>query len=124
MAKHYDDEQFNIEDVLDALNSKDTGYLFANGRKKRTMTKILNTREFHEWLWNPNNDEKNLAGSIEALYAEFCKVSNLEKLEKVLNSSEYDDFKYGRGVVTFASSVLPTSFLKYLSKGVKLSMYI
>ena len=106
MRRDYEDEdRFDIEEVINALNSKDTGFLFANGRKKRTLMKILNTKEFHEWLWNPNTDEKNLAGSVEALYTEFSMISNLERLEKVLASADKEDFKYPRGVVTFATSV-------------------
>lgn len=106
MKNIYDDtEEFKIQDVLEALTNKDTEFLFAGGRKKRALMRILNTKEFHEWLWNPNNDEKNLAGSMEALYTELSKISNLERLEKILSNNEYDDFTYPRGVVTFVSSV-------------------
>jgi hypothetical protein len=103
--KYDDDEKFNIEEVIDALNSKDAGYLFAGGKRKRTMMRILDTKEFHEWLFNPPSDEKNLAGSIEALYAEFGKLENLERLDKILSDAEEDDFKYARSVATFASSI-------------------
>lgn len=105
MKHHFDDDRFEIEDVLNALNSKDTGFLFTNGKKKRTLMKILNTKEFHEWLWNPSTDEKNLANSVEALYTEFSKISNLERLEKILSSGDVEDFRFWRGTATFASSV-------------------